>query len=98
MPVEERLELVAAIRADRLDPKRELLHDVVDRAFLGMSLVDLQCAHSRRIVDRRVLISAHRATAFPLQSQELDVHLDVMARDLFLVAVRVYRSPPHTIR
>ena len=41
VPVEERLELVAAIRADRLDPKRELLNDEIDEVdgtFLDMSL------------------------------------------------------------
>jgi hypothetical protein len=30
VPAEERLELVAAIGSDRLDPERELVHDVVD--------------------------------------------------------------------
>ncbi len=101
MPVEERLELVAAVGSDGLDPEGELLDDVIDEVDgvgLGVTLVDLQRANSSRVVDRGVLVAPHRPTSFPLQSQELDVHLYVMARDLFLVAVGVYSSPPDTVR
>ncbi len=102
--MEERLELVAAVCADGLDPERELLDDAfdvvdeIDGVGLGVTLVDLQCADPRRIVDRGVLVASHRAAPFPLQSQELDIYLPVMARDPFLVAVGVHRSPTHPIR
>ena len=58
---------MAAVRADRLDPGRELIDhgiDEVDRAGLSMARVDLQCADPRRIVDRGVLVASHWATLF----------------------------------
>ncbi len=89
VPVEERLELVAAIGSDRLDSKRELLHDVIDKVDgvrLRVTLVDLQRPHPRRVIDGRVRVASNRRALFPLQGQELDVDLHVMARDLLLVA------------
>ena len=101
VPVEESLELVAAVRADRLDPERELLDHVVDEVDcvgLRMALVDLQRPNACGIIDRRVLVAPNRAASFPLQSQELDVHLHVMPRHLLLVAVRVYGPPSDAVR
>ncbi len=69
MPVEERLELVAAVGSNGSNAERELLDhivDEVDRIGLGVALVDFQCANSRRIVDRRVLIAPDRPTSFSL--------------------------------
>ena len=48
------------------DKRPVLLVDEVDRIGLGVARVDLQCANSRRVVDRRVLIAPHRTTPFPL--------------------------------
>ncbi len=56
MPVEERLELVAAIGADRLDPEREPLDHVIDEADgvgLGVVLVDLQFPNACSIIVTR---------------------------------------------
>ena len=101
MPVKERLELVAAIGADRLDPEWELLDHVIDEVDgvgLGVALVDLQCTNSRRIIDRRVLLAPNRTASFSLQGQELHVHLHVMPGHLLLVAVRVYSPPSDAVR
>ncbi len=69
MPVEERLELVAAVGSDGLDPEGELLDDVIDEVDgvgLRVTPVDLQRPNPRRIIDGRVLIPSHRPTPFPL--------------------------------
>ena len=69
MPVEEGLELVAAVGSNGSNAERELLDhivDEVDRIGLGVALVDLQCTNSCRVVDRRVLIAPHRPTPFSL--------------------------------
>ena len=69
MPVEERLELVAAVGSNGSNAERELLDhivDEVDRIGLGVALVDLQRTNPSRIVDRRVLIAPYRPAPFPL--------------------------------
>src|SRR5215470_1049531 len=90
MPVEEGLELLPAIRAHRVDAKRELLDDVVeerDRVLLRVARVDLEGPHPGGVVDRRVLVAADALAALALQRQELHVDLDVMAGDLLLMAM-----------
>ena len=92
VPVKERLELVAAVRSYHLDPERKLFDDVVygvDGVGLGVALVDLESPNACGVIDRRLLVAPHRTASFSLQSQELDIHLHVMTRDLLLVAVRV---------
>ncbi len=67
MAVEERLELVAAIGSDGLDPERELLYHVVDEVDgigLGVALVDVERTNSRGVADRRVLVTSDRRTPF----------------------------------
>ena len=101
MPVEEGLELVAAIRSDGPYAERELLDHVVDEVDgvrLRVAGIDLQRANSGRIVDRRVLIPAHRSAPFPLEGQELDVDLHVVAGHLLLVSMRVDGPPSNPIR
>ena len=69
MPVEERLELVAAVGPNGSNTEWELLDpivDEVDRIGLGVALVDFQCANPRRIVDRRLLRAPDRPTSFSL--------------------------------
>ena len=101
VPVEERLELVAAIGADRSDPERELLDhvvDEVDRIRLSVAVIDLECTNSRGVVDRRVLITPNGRSLLSRKSQELHVYLHVMARNLLLVPVRVHGTSPNSIR
>jgi hypothetical protein len=61
MPVEQRLELVASIRPNGVDPERKFpdhVIDEIDGALLVVALVDLQCTNPRRVVNRRVLVAA----------------------------------------
>lgn len=89
VPVESRLELVAIVRANRADPEREALDDVVgevDRVGLVVLLVDLQRSDARRVVDCCVLEASYLGPARVNEVEELHVDLDVMPGDLLLVA------------
>lgn len=57
----------------------------VDRVCLRVLFLDFKRPDTGRIVDCRVLKTAHLLAAVPFEGQELDVHLDVMARNLLLI-------------
>src|SRR5262245_47839344 len=97
VPVELGLELMPAVRAPGVNTEGELLDDIVqegDGVLLSVAAIDLEGPHPGRIVDRRVLVAPDPLALRALQGQELHVDLDVMARDLLLVAVSVHRAPP----
>ena len=48
--------------------------------------VDLERPDPGCVINRGVLESAHRLPGFILEGEEFDIHLDVMARHLFVVA------------
>ena len=59
VPVELRLELMAPVRADRVNPEGELLDKVINEVTgvgLVVSRVNLEGAHPGRIIDSGVLI------------------------------------------
>jgi len=79
------------------DAERKLLDDVIDKVDcigLGVFVVDLERANARRIIDGGVLEPAHGLTIFTLECQELDIHLDVVPRPLFLVPLGVHFAHP----
>jgi hypothetical protein len=101
VPMEERLELVAAIRSDRADSKRELFHDVVDavdRIRPCVALVYLECSDSRGVIDRRVLIAPNGRSLPSRKRDELRVYLHVLARNLLLAPVRVHGASSDSVR
>ena len=84
------LELMTVISADLPDTERELVDDVidkVDRVSLGMLLVDFECTNTRSVINSSILEAAYFLALLSDESQKLDVHLDMMARDLFVVAL-----------
>ena len=92
MPMELGLEFVAIILRDFTNAEWERFDDVVNevnRVCLGMLLVDHEGASSGCIVDCRVLEATDLFAAFPYDRQELDIHLNVMARHLLLIAFGV---------
>ena len=96
MPVKLGLELMAVIGPDLTNAKRELLDDMIDEINgigLGVFFVDFQCANAGCIVDCSVLEAANFLSLFAFESQELDIHLDMMAWHLFWVPLRV--NLPH---
>jgi len=54
---------------------------------LRVFIIDLEGANSRRVVDRRVLEKADLFAALPSEGQELNIHLNMMTRNLFLVTL-----------
>jgi len=101
VPMEERLELMAAIGADGSYPKRKLLHHVVDEVDgigLRVPLVDLQRSNSRGIVDRSVLVAPDGRSLLSRKREELHVYLYVMARNLLLIPMCVHGSSTHSVR
>lgn len=92
MPMEFGLELVAIVSSNFANAERKLLNDMineVDRVCLRVFVVDLQSPDTCRIVDCCVLEPAHALAAFSFKGQELDVYLDVMSWNLFLITFGV---------
>jgi hypothetical protein len=58
----------------------------------------LACPHTRRIVDGGVLITFDFLTGFAFEYQELNTHLNVVARYLLVVTFCVDFSTPHLAR
>lgn len=101
VPVELGLELMAVVRSDFFDAERKLFDDVidkVDRVDLGMSFINLECANPCCVISCGVLKAAHLLTHFTNESQELNVHLNVVTRDLFVVAFGMDFAQPGSTR
>jgi len=74
-PVKLDLPFVPAIRARRMDPEWELADDVVDLALLVVSLVDIQSANPRCVINGGVLIAIDFAAVFFYQGQKFHIYL-----------------------
>ena len=95
MPTKPGLELVAAVRTDLLDTKREFFNDVIDevnRIFLRMLVIDFQSPNARGIVNSGVLIAFDLCAFVTFESQKLNVYLDRMSRHLFIVSHGVHNT------
>ncbi len=93
MPMEPGLEFVPVDGADLLDPEGEGLDDVVDEVggvCLGVPFVDFEGADPGRVIDGGELEPPELLAALIRKVQELDVHLDVAAGDLLVVALGVH--------
>jgi len=90
MPVELSLKLVAIVGAYLLNAERKLFDDVVSEVYgvrLCVTLVDFQCSHTGCIINRGILVAFDLSAAFSSKYQELHVHLDMVTRYLFVVAL-----------
>ncbi len=97
VPMELRLELMSVVRADFPDPEREFFDDVineVDRVGLGVSFIDFERPHTRRIINRGILETPYFFALLSDECQELDVHLDVVSGNLFLIPLCVNLAHP----
>jgi len=101
MPMELGLELVAVVSPYFLDAEGELFDDVIDEGD-GICLVvlfkDFQGTDARGVVDSSVLESTDLLTLFSDKCQELDIHLDVMAGDLFVVSLSMHFAHARSAR
>lgn len=101
MPVEFGLEFMAIIGSDFLNAEWKLVDDVVnevDGIGLGVSAVDLERPDPGRIVDGGILEAPHGLASFSFEDEEFDIHLDMMARHLLIVALGVDLSDARAAR
>lgn len=101
MPVKLGLEFMAGISPDLTNAKRRLFDDVIDRVDgigLRVFVVDFQGANTSSAIDCRVLKTSNLFSLFAYESQELDVHLHVVPRDLFLTSFRMNLAHPGAAR
>ncbi len=83
------LELMAIVRSDLTNTEWEFFNDVVDEIDcigLGVLFVDLQSANTRRVIDGGVLETPHLLFVISNECQELNIHLNVVTRDLLLIS------------
>jgi hypothetical protein len=92
VPMELGLELMAIVRPDFLDAEGKFFDDVVDkvdRIGLHVLIIDLEHPDPGCIVDSRILEPTDFLAVQASEGEELDVHLDVMAWNLLVVALGV---------
>ena len=92
MPMELGLELVAVIRPNFSNAKRELFDDVineVDCVCLSVLPIDFERSNACCIIDCSILKPAHFLTAFSFESQKLNVDLYMMPWHLLLISFGV---------
>ena len=82
------LEFMAVVGPDLPDPEWELFDNVIDKVdgvSLSVTLVDFQSPYAGSVINGRILKAANLLASITYECQELDIHLDVMARNLFVV-------------
>ena len=97
MPVEFSLELVTIIGPDFFNPEWEFLDDMVnkvDGVCLGVAVINLKRSYTGCVINGRVLEPPCFLTTFSYECQELNVHLNVMARNLFLIPLGMNLAGP----
>lgn len=97
VPVKLGLELVPVVRPHLAETEWEALDDVVeevDGICLGVPAVDLKGPDAGGVIDGGVLIAFDRLSVFSPEDQELDVNLDLVTRNLLLVASGVDLTEP----
>ena len=90
MPMELGLELVPIVCPHLANAERKLFDDVVDEkdgVCLCMPLINFEGANSGCIIDSGVLETANLLAAFSFEGQKLNVNLNVMSWNLFLIAL-----------
>ena len=100
VPMKQRLELMAAVGAHRVNTEGKRPDHVVcegDGVLLCVSPVDAERADPSGIIDRRVLVATDSLPGWPLEREELHVDLHVMPRDLFGLAMGRHGAPAYAI-
>ena len=101
MPMELGLKLVTVIGSDFADAEGELFDDVVDErdgTGLGMALIDFEGPDAGGIVDGGILVALDGLLVFILEGQKLNINLNLMPRNLFLVTLGVNLAQPGAAR
>ena len=101
VPVEICLELMAVIGSDLFDTERELFDDVIDKVLsvgLCMFVVNLDRPDTCRVINSGILEAPDFLATLADESEELDIHLDVMAGNLLVVTLGVDFTHPRAAR
>ena len=79
---------MAIVGANFFNAEGELGYHVVDegdRAGLVVALIDFEGPDTRGIIDGRVLVTLDGLIVFVFEGQELDINLNLVARNLLLI-------------
>jgi hypothetical protein len=89
MPVELGLEFVPVISSNSFDAEGEFADDVIDEGDgvgLIVPLKDFEGPDASGIINGGVLVALDRLVVFVIECQELDISLDLTARNLTLTS------------
>ena len=101
MPMEVGLKLMPIVSSHFSNAEGELFYNIVDEGDgvgLSVALVDFECCDAGGIVNGRVLIALDWPLVFVLGCQKLNINLNLMTRNLFLVPYGVNFAKPSTVR
>ena len=101
MPMELGLKLMAIFGSNFTDTERKLFDDVVDEGNgvgLVVTPIDFEGPDTGSIINGSVLVTLDGFVVFALESQELNVNLNLMARNLLLVPDRMNFAKPGSAR
>ena len=91
------LELMAAICAHFPNAEWEFFNYVIDKVdgvCLGVFFVNLKRPNSRSIIDCGILETPYLLTAFSFERQKLNINLNMVVWNLFLIAFGVKLAHP----
>ena len=97
MPMELGLKLVTVIGSDFADAEEESFDDIIyesNGAGLGMALIDFEGPDAGGIVDGGILVALDGLLVFVFECQKLNINLNLMPRNLFLVTLGVDFAKP----
>ena len=86
------LKLMASVCSDRMYAEREFLNHIINKLngiVLTVTRIDFQCPDPGGIVNRRVLKAPDSVALKIPQRDKLDIHLDMMTRNLFGITTSV---------
>ena len=100
VPLELGLELVAIVGSDFAYTEGELVHDVIDKVLsVGLCIfTDLECPNAGSVINGSVLEATCLLALLSDKSQELDIHLDMVTRNLLVAALGVNLTKARSAR
>src|SRR6202035_1586916 len=96
MPVKLSLKLMPIICLNGMYPKRKFSSDIIYKincTFLIVLPIYAQSSGAGRIIDGGVLISFNPFSAFIVEERKLNVYLDAVAGNLFLISFKLFHGP-----
>ena len=100
VPLELGLELVAIVGSDFAYTEGELVDDVIDKVLpVGLCIfIDLECPNAGSVINGCILEATCLLALLSDKSQELDIHLDMVTRNLLVAALGVNLTKARSAR